>query len=155
MELDLLELASKESSSSTTKVVKTDPDESEARSSKKGKPKRAGRKPAKNEIFCVGCAQYVKSDMFQMNQCYCVSCKRLLDRISKQSERQGESSWFSSQKRCPKKLKAMLDHMRALVNKAGASKVVRFAAAEFREFHRTEASTECYGRGRLMWEEQV
>ena len=96
-------------------------------------------------------------DMFAVNQDKCTDCKRLLDRIAKQVERQGESAWLAQQKRCPKRMKAMLDHFRALIIKAGGTtkKQVKFAVADFREYQKTEQANDYTERGRLMWESQV
>ena len=117
--------------------------------------KRQGRKGGKNDIWCAGCGAFVKADMFAVNQDKCCTCKRLLDRISKQVERQGEQEWLAKQKRCPKRLKAMLDHMRDNKTGGNPSRPVKFVAAELREFQRTEQAQDVTGRGRLMWEQQV
>ena len=121
------------------------------------KPKPQPKKRiGKGELYCQGCGVSKKADLFPSAQAVCVECKRYLDRIYGQCQRQGELEWWRKQRHDGKKLKAMLDSYRGLLTKtASAGAVPKVTVAELKEVIKTEQQLALRDRGRLMWENQV
>jgi hypothetical protein len=113
------------------------------------------RKERKGFITCPGCDEAHPASCFEMNQRFEVNCKKKLDRIYVQAKAQGETKWFSEQKKDDKKVKQMLKHYSGIVASTEDVKKQKFVVATYTELFKTEQCVQYRGRGCMMWERQA
>ena len=90
-----------------------------------------------------------------MNQRFEMDCKGKLDRIYHQARTQGQTKWFSEQKKDDKKFMQMLKHFRGICASTDEPKKQKFVVAVYSESFKTEQGVRYLGRGTMMWERQA